>query len=293
MQPSARSRVMQPCGAGGVCGGMKRAWIVANPTSGSVTEATAAAVTAAIEAQAVLAGRTRFPDEPMPSVADLDAAEVDTLVVLAGDGTINHAACRYSEWRGALLILPGGTMNLLAKALHGNAAAEEIVAGARAARAVSLPLVEAEGHCAFVGLILGPATSWNRARERLRAGKLRGMWRAVRHAWSRTMARRVRLEGVSGAAQAVFVRPDPDALVVRAVEAADWRSILELGWDWLTGDWVAASGVISVRRPALRVLGHRPVQALFDGELALLPPGAEMRVGESRPIFLQTAGERG
>lgn len=272
---------------------MKRAWIIANARSGSVSEASLAAVERAVAAQAEVAGTSRFPDEAMPERAALDAAGVDTIVVFAGDGTINAAACRYSEWGGALLILPGGTMNLLAKVLHGAAAPEAIVARAAAGERVALPIVEADGHCGFVGLILGPATSWNRARERLRAGRAAGLWRAVRHAWSRTLARRVRLEGVPGAAQAVFIRPDADALAVRAVEATDWRQLLELGWEWLTGDWVAASGVTSVKRAHVRVTGRRRVQALFDGELALLPPGTEIRLARSRPIFLRTAEEPG
>lgn len=267
---------------------MKRVWIIANPASGSVSPAVRQRVLAAIAAHAMLVGETDFPATPMPAIADLDAADVDTLVVLAGDGTINAAACRYAEWTGALLILPGGTMNLLARVLHGDAAPEAIVAMAGQGRMIALPIVQTDGHCGFVGVILGPAASWNLARERLRAGRLGGLWRAIRHAWSRTRARRIRLAGLLGTAQAVFVRAENEALAVDAVEAADLGQIVALGWDWLTGDWVDARAVTSVRRTRLRVLGRRPVQALFDGEPTLLPAGTEIRLGRSRPIFLST-----
>lgn len=272
---------------------MKRVWIIANPASGSVSPAARRRVLAAFANFAEVIGETDFPAASMPTAAELDAAGVDTLAVLAGDGTINAAACRYSEWGGALLILPGGTMNLLARALHGDAAAEVIVAAAARARRIALPIAATDGHCGFVGVILGPATTWNLARERLRAGRLHGLWRAVRHAWSRTRASRIRLEGVPGRAQAVFIRAEEEALAVDAVEAADLGQIVALGWDWLTGDWVAARAVTSVRRTRLRVLGRRPVQALFDGEPALLPPGTEIRLERSPPIFLSTCEAAG
>jgi hypothetical protein len=40
-----------------------------------------------------------FPDEPMPSIEDLVEAKVDTLVLFAGDGTVNTAACKYDKWK--------------------------------------------------------------------------------------------------------------------------------------------------------------------------------------------------
>lgn len=267
---------------------MKRTWLVVNPTSGSVDESTIARVEAALEEHATLVGRTDFPEVPLPDQAELNERRIDTLVLLAGDGTINAAACAYSSWHGALLILPGGTMNLLPKLLHGVADPATIIASAAEARAIDLPYASADGRCGYVGLILGPAASWGRARERLRAGKLRGMWRAVRHAWSGTMARRVRLEGVPGRSQAVFVRAESDVLIVSTVEARDWRAIAELGWDWVTGDWVAASAVDSYRRARFAIGGRRPVHALFDGELHLLAPGTEIAVERSRPMFLST-----
>ena len=48
------------------------------------------------------------------------------------------------------------------------------------------PVLAAAEHRAFVGVILGPATAWNRARERWRAGRWRGALRAVRAAWHRS-----------------------------------------------------------------------------------------------------------
>jgi hypothetical protein len=268
---------------------MRQVWLVTNPASGSVTEATRGAVAAALERHARIVGRTGFPAEPLPDADQLDTAGADTLVVLAGDGTINAAACKYASWTGALLILPGGTMNLLARALHQSTDAPAIVeAAAQGYGTVALPYVSAAGHCAYVGLIIGPATSWNRAREQLRAGHLRALARSIARAWRWTMARRIRLEGVPGRAQAVFVTPHDDALAVDAIEAADARAILQLGWGWVTGAWMDARAVTSVRRASVRVLGRRAVGALVDGEPHTLAPGTEIGVGRSREMFLAT-----
>ena len=45
--------------------------------------------------------------------------EADVLVVLGGDGTIGGAACLCGETGPFLIPLPGGTMNMLPKALYG------------------------------------------------------------------------------------------------------------------------------------------------------------------------------
>ena len=123
----------------------------------------------------ILAGRTRFPDDAIPDAAALAVANVDTVVLFAGDGTINAALCALADWDGAFLILPGGTMNMLAKMLHGDADPAAIVHAAHhASRRVALPYVEAGPHRAFVGLIVGPAAHWGRAREAARADRRSG-----------------------------------------------------------------------------------------------------------------------
>lgn len=273
---------------------MKRAWFVSNIHSGSATAAGCAQIEAWLaDGDVELVGRTRFPDEALPAAADLDAAGADTAILFAGDGTINAAACRLASWEGGLLILPGGTMNLLAKQLHGDVGAEPIVRAAVAhGRRIALPYVEAGPHRGFVGVIVGPAADWVHAREAVRKGRLRRLPRALRYAWRRTFGHGARLTGADlPHAQAVFLQPHAEAMSAAAVDARDWRSIARLGWDWLTGDWVAAEAVTEVRVARLTVAGHRPVAALFDGEPQMLPPGTAITCGTTREQFLATKAE--
>jgi len=86
----------------------------------------------------------------------------------------------------------------------------------------------------------------------------------------------------------VLVRPAPRQLEVMGIDARDWWSIAELGWDWLSGDWVAARAVTQTHARALRIAGHRRVLALFDGEPQMLDAGTEVIGGMSADRFLAT-----
>ncbi|AHE54901.1 diacylglycerol/lipid kinase family protein [Sphingomonas sanxanigenens] len=277
---------------------MRKLWLITNPASGSSSPAKCEAIEILLRDRGLtLGGRTAFPAESLPDAAALDAAEIDLVVLFAGDGTINAALCALATWEGGFLILPGGTMNLLARSLHGDADPAAIVAAAHEdARRIALPLIEAGPHRAFVGLILGPAAHWYRAREMARAGRPRRMLSAALGAWRRTFGRGVRISGAPGLRaryQAVFVQPGATRLAVAAIDARDWRAIAELGWDWLTGDWVRARAVDEAETDALRLAEGQPVLALFDGEPVRLDAGTRITPGLSRVAFVTTLPEAG
>lgn len=264
-----------------------RVWLVANPASGS-TEANA--VDLVREALGTVGGEVvgtcLFPEECAPDAANLRERHVDSLVIIGGDGTINAAVHAADDWPGQCLILPGGTMNMLAKRLHGDAAREVILAGLATASLVRLPVVEAVGHRALVAVIFGPATAWVHAREGLRHGKLGRVWRAARLALARSLGQGIRVAGTPGRHRAVVVSPLADGLDVVIVDAAGAGALLKLGWSWLIGDWRAASGVATVAVKELGLLDRRRVRALFDGEPIMLPSPVKVVHGLSRLQFV-------
>lgn len=276
---------------------MKRLWFITNPGSGSTTKAKCDALEAVFaERGLALVGRTEFPAEKLPSGARLTRNKVDTVVLFAGDGTINAALCALAKWKGSFLILPGGTMNLLAKGLHDTLDPAKIIHEAHATRRrVALPFVEAGKHRAFVGLILGPATAWVRAREAARSGKIGRLIQAARVAWSRTFGGSgIKIGGATGLPdryQAVFVTPTPEGLDVAAVDARDWGAIAQLGWDWLTGDWVAGRAVTEAHAKEIWPRGKKRVLALFDGEPVTLERTQKIRSGMSAKAFIATRGD--
>lgn len=158
--------------------GTQRIWLVCNAASGSNTPA-------AIEALQGCCGEhgfdiqrlIQFPDDELPGPAQLLAAKIDCVAVYAGDGTVNSLVTGLYGWNGAVLVLPGGTMNLLARRLHGDASSEQIVTavssgGSRRVR----PLVARSRHGdAIAGLLAGPGTSWFAVREAMREADVAGM----------------------------------------------------------------------------------------------------------------------
>ena len=269
---------------------MQRIWLVLNTASGSTSAAIVAEFEAACAGYDVV-GRTDFPADPLPDPAALTAATADTLVVFGGDGTINAATCRVEDWDGAALILPGGTMNGLAKALHGPATWREILARANGAPTETVPVAVCGTHRAMVGVIMGPAASWFHAREIVRSGAWSKLIRALRFAARKTFARTIRVTGEgahAGRHRAVIVTPQAAGLEIASVSTASWFAAARLGVEWLTGDWRQAGDVHVSHAPSVTCASSRKITALFDGEPANLPSPATVAAATTCLRFIAT-----
>jgi len=247
---------------------MKRLWLVLNTASGSTTAAIVGELETACAGFEIV-GRTDFPADALPDTGGLVAAGVDTLVVFGGDGTINAATCKVDDWNGAALILPGGTMNGLSKALHGDVAWRDILARAADAPVEQVPVATCGEHRAMVGVILGPAAAWFRAREVVRAGAWSKLLRAVTYAARKTFARTIRVAGDGahiGRHRAVIVTPLAGALEIASIDTASWFAAARLGIDWLTGHWRDDPDVHVTMSSSVTCTARRPITVLFDGE---------------------------
>lgn len=107
----------------------------------------------------------------------------DILIVLGGDGTIRAAAEACTSAGPLLIPLPGGTMNMLPKALYGTRTWDEALHDTLLhphVQAVSGGSVE--GKQFFIAAIAGAPTLWTHAREAFRNGNLKEAIRNARHA---------------------------------------------------------------------------------------------------------------
>lgn len=152
-------------------GAKQRIWLVNNEASGSNDAAALATFEGECdECGFAIAHRTVFPQQELPTPRLLDAAEVDLLAIFAGDGTINAALESVEGWGGAVLILPGGTMNLLYHRLFGDAELNDVLAAVACgdAKRQRPGIVESDCGRAYAGVLAGPGTAWADVREAMR-----------------------------------------------------------------------------------------------------------------------------
>lgn len=274
---------------------MKRIWLIVNPASGSTSEAVVGEFDRAVEAIGLeQAGRTTLPADDLPDGAMLAASGCDTLIVFGGDGTINAATTKVDDWPGQCLVLPGGTMNMLPKRLHGDAAWTDILAAAPQAATVTLPIATTGDSRAMCGVIAGPASAWVHARERVREGAWSRVVAAGIYAARKMVARTIRVHGVpghDGQRRAVILTPGDRGLEIASISTSSWFEAARIGWKWIMGAWRSDPGVDISTAPEVTLSGRRTVSALFDGEPVKLPSPVVIRSARTQLHFIRTLPE--
>src|SRR5438046_7063543 len=97
--------------------------------------------------------------------------KLEVLIVLGGDGTIRTAAEACAKKGSYLIPLPGGTMNMLSRALYGNVSWEDALKNTLAApSAKGLSGGRVVNEQFFVAAIVGAPALWIQARESVREG---------------------------------------------------------------------------------------------------------------------------
>ena len=208
-------------------------WLVVNAASGSNTEQAVSELKAALDAAGHAPARTVcFPDDDLPDRAALEAAGVGVLAIFTGDGTINSQVARLHGWNGHVLVLPGGTQNLFAKALHGDVDAATIARRLGAGKLVPCQrnAVQTSQGQALVEVVAGPATTWAEVREGMRDMNIGTIASALGEAVRTTAAgARVRVaEPAVGKAEgyrAVRIDAQGGTLEIDGYDAEDWSQL--------------------------------------------------------------------
>ncbi|MBA4353233.1 MAG: diacylglycerol kinase [Novosphingobium sp.] len=256
-------------------------WLVTNAASGSNSDAAVDELAASLGASGCAPDHViRFPDEDLPTGAALRAAGVRTLAVFTGDGTINSAATAAEGWDGAILVLPGGTMNLLSKTLHGDvpaaAVVDRLVAGTF--RRISRPAVRTSQGTALVEVLAGPGAMWADVREGVRDFDLGAIAETFSNALRETR------EG-SGVVLANPPAGKPDGYRALRVAPEDSGLLVE-GYDFADlADFAAQGFAMLVKRDFRQgphdELGHfATIDCRSDSPIALMIDG-ERRQGKT------------
>lgn len=217
----------------------------------------------------------------------------DVLFVLAGDGTAGTVASRAGSDGPLVSPLPGGTMNMLPKALYGTGdwkaalrlaleeGASQVVAGGE----ISDSQTRRTFYCAA---ILGSPALWAPAREAVRDGRFSLALSYARRALKRSFSGRLRYtldDRADGRAEAlVLISPmisramdEHTGLEAAVMNPADAAEVLRLAANAVMKDWRDDPSVTtrSIRRATIRARSRIP--AVIDGEPILLRHEARVR----------------
>ncbi|MFY0400105.1 diacylglycerol/lipid kinase family protein [Brevundimonas naejangsanensis] len=269
---------------------LERIIILVNPLSGGVggqaaEEAAAILAEYPLEAEVVVLEGARIPDQ----IGEALEARPDVLFILAGDGTARSVAARAGEDGPLIAPLPGGTMNMLPKALYGTGDWKKAL---RLALEEGAPLPvaggEVEGEAFYCAAILGSPALWAPAREAIREGKLKMAWTYGRRALKKAFSGRVRYAldggGREKAEALVLISPliskamqKNDGLEAAAMNTGDAAQAFRLAAHALFDDWRHDPNVTTRSARRIVVEARSRVPAVIDGEPMLLGREAAVR----------------
>lgn len=255
--------------------------VVLNTASGSCTEESGGEIEALLKKHGLRVVRIwcSDSDELPQAFAEVEKRELDVLIVLGGDGTIRSAAELAGGTDLLVLPLPGGTMNVLPKALYGDAPWKDIlpkVLGAPAVRSISGG--EVAGHRFFISAMCGAPTLWVHAREDVRDHEIGAALKHGKRAFERMFSEKIHYqfnEMHEGDAEAVTItcplvastledeRQALEAAVIDVNHAAD---VLALATAAAFGQWRDSEKVSVVVTKQVTLSSSHALPIIVDGE---------------------------
>ncbi|MBA3789050.1 NAD(+)/NADH kinase [Patescibacteria group bacterium] len=231
-------------------------------------------------------GEANEMDEAFAQATD---RELDILIILGGDGTIRTAAEICSEKGPILIPLPGGTMNMLPKALYGDVSWQDIlrsILSVPVLRSVSCGQIEKKRF--FVAAILGTPSLWAKARESVREGALGEAIEQSVSVLQQSFGKDISYEldaGEKKNAEALgIICPLISSVLAdkeRSLEVVIFNlegplEVLRLASRAVLGEWRDDPGVSSIKVKQATVSSEKEIPAILDGETILL--GREAKI---------------
>jgi diacylglycerol kinase family enzyme len=229
--------------------------------------------------------------DPAGLTAALDAAiaKAKVLIVLGGDGTIGTATTRCGETGPLLIPLPGGTMNMLPKALYGTRSWQDALAATLAApRVQKVSGGELDEHRFYCVAILGAPSLWADAREAVREGDLLDAAKKAVTATRRSLSDAVEYDfgETSGSGDAVAIicplisdslEGHEAALEAVALDLTTATALFGLAFHAAYDGWRNDPSVTRVTTCKVTVAGHGGLPTILDGEKVRVGRKAEVR----------------
>lgn len=272
------------------------AWLVVNSASGSNDPDAVERVAAAIDAAKFDLGRqVCVPRDDLPTPAQLNGAGVRLLAIFTGDGTSNAQVTRLYGWKGEVLVLPGGTQNLLARSLHGESTADEILARLAAGRLMPVRrrMIRSSRGDALCEILAGPGATWSDVREELRERNLGGIATTLADAVRQTtggpgvMLANPRI-GRSEGYPAVRLYPGAADMAVDGYGASDLADIARQGLAILLRDFRTGPHDELGEHARVTCQSETDIELMIDGERATGGPTETFEIMDCDVNFLSS-----
>ena len=221
--------------------------------------------------------------------AEAAGQKLDIFIVLGGDGTIRKAAEACTETRPYLVPLPGGTMNMLPRALYGDLSWEDALKNTLAAPSAKML---SGGRVAnkqfFVAAIVGPPALWIQARESAREGDIVNVIEKGRVALQKMFGPKVQYlisEEMKGEAEAVLLicpliseemSGSEQALEAAVVDVENAAQVIRLATAAAFGKWRDDRKIHLTKTKRVAVQSSKEIPATLDGESVNLGVRAEI-----------------
>jgi diacylglycerol kinase family enzyme len=265
--------------------------VILNTASGSCDASSEEAMRtiladAGIQTPGIWCGGPEYMDEAFTAA---HATNPDILIVLGGDGTIRTGAEACTPQGPLLIALPGGTMNVLPKALYGERPWQDALKETLAApRIKSVSGGSIGGQQFFIAAVLGAPALLADARESLREGDIGSTLAKGKEALDNLLVRKVEYSfspEIAGEADMVFIvcpliseilDEKEMAFEAAAVHLQNMGDVVGLISAAAFGNWREDEKVAVVRTRSISVSAKEDIPVILDGETIELGTSAEI-----------------
>ena len=221
--------------------------------------------------------------------AEAAGQKLEVFIVLGGDGTIRTAAEACAEKGPFLIPLPGGTMNMLPRALYGDVSWEEALKNALTAPSAK---VLSGGRIAdkrfFIAAIMGSPVLWAEPRESVREGAIVDAIEKGSVAFRNMFETKVKYfisEEIKGEAEAVALicpliseemSDSEQALEAAVIDVESAAEVIGLASTAAFGRWRDDRNIRLTKTKRVDVQSKKDIPATLDGERVNLGRSAEI-----------------
>ena len=230
--------------------------------------------------------------------AEAAGQKLEVLIVLGGDGTIRTAAEACAEKGSYLIPLPGGTMNMLPRALYGNVSWEEALKKTLTAPSTK---VLSGGRVAnkrfFIAAIVGAPALWTQPRESMREGNIADAIKKGSVAFRRMFEAKVQYyisEETKGEAETVALicpliseemSDSEQALEAAIIDVESAAEVIGLATTAAFGKWRDDRNILLTKTKRVDVQSSKDIPATLDGEIVNLGTSAEINLSHGHLRF--------